>query len=176
MEITAVVKIDLKGLKKFKHILDADMAGSGNGPVADAFKQWAARYRGFVQRRFNDYSKGSGDWPPLAESTIKARRGKGIKVAILRDTSTLFAALAPVFAGAPGALERRIPFGIRVGYGGPHGHPSGGRATIADIAKFHNDGAGNLPERKIIVPPAKWHLDRMAADMRRALLKLAGDI
>lgn len=49
-------------------------------PIQAALTQWAARYRGFAQRRFDKFSKGGGDWPPLTLGTIRARRsGKGAK-------------------------------------------------------------------------------------------------
>lgn len=139
-------------------------------------KQWAARYRGFVQRRFNTFSKGGGDWKPLAASTVRQRRkgrSKG-KPAILRDTGAMYAALTPTFVGAPGAVERRDALSVTVGFGGPGRHP-GGQATVADIASFHDLGRG-VPQRKIIVPPSQEVLDAMSMDAERALEKLAKDV
>lgn len=185
MQPNAVVKIDLKGLEQYQALLNADLRHSGNGPVRDAMHQWAARYRAFLQERFDKASKGGGDWKPLAESTQRRRRkarkghasrksgGSAARVfAILRDTGTLFAALTPAFASKPGQLQEDIPFGVRVGYGGPAGHP-GSAATIADIAHFHQIGAGHLPVREIIIPPDDQVKAAMAADMQAALIKLA---
>ena len=84
----------------------------------------------------------------------------------------MFAALNPVWSRKPGALQEDISFGVRVGYGGPSKHP-GGKASIADIAGFHDSGAGNLPERKIIVVPDTRTLDAMAGDMERGLGEMA---
>lgn len=130
------------------------------------FKQWAFIYRTFARRRFNIYSRGGGDWPPLAASTIKRRRtGKrvrkiGRRISLLRDTGTLYAALSPRFRSSPGALEKMLDDGIEVGFGGTHKHP-GGKATIADIASFHNEGTRIIPERKIIDDPDQPSLDKM---------------
>lgn len=86
-------------------------------------------------------------------------------VAILRDTGTLLNALSP---GSPGSQERRIDGGIRVGYGGPTKHPKG-RATIFDIARFHQTGAGHLPRRPTTVEPDQRTIDGMKRDMLGAI-------
>lgn len=176
----ADVRLNLKPLRRFAAAIRADLRTTGNGPVRRAMRQWAARYRGFAQSRFDRYSKGGGDWPPLAASTRQRRRkarkgrtkGAARSFSLLRDTGLLFAALNPVWSRKPGALQKDIPFGVRVGYGGPSKHP-GGKATIADIAGFHDTGAGNLPERQIIDVPDTRTLDAMKDDMERALGQMA---
>jgi hypothetical protein len=131
MFISSSVNVNLKGLEQFGKAVVSQLNGAP-GPVHDALKLWAVRYRSFAQIRFDLYSRGGGDWQKLALSTLKKRR-KGTKSnvlklreilagkqskqkqtgtsptirtaapTILRDTGLLFAALAPVFAGAPGA-------------------------------------------------------------------------
>lgn len=110
----------------------------------------------------------------------KARYGREKKridsgqaqAAILRDTGVLFAALNPRFLDAPGFISEEIPFGVRVGYGGPSRHDTeGGAATIADIAGFHQTGAGRLPVRKIIVPPDQATIEAMKQDLLRAMFR-----
>ena len=171
------VKLDLKGLENF-----AKAIATNSPAIVKTLKQWGVRYRGFVQRRFNTYSKGGGDWPPLAPATIKRRRKgkrKGGKVAILRDTGTLFRALNPVL-GQPGQLEEYPgTFSVRLGIGGPVLHPGSGyglkgTATIADIASFHNFGMG-VPKRQIIVEPDEPLKAKMAGDAERNLNKEAKD-
>ena len=288
IEIKATVAVDLSGLHEFQEQVNAQLNHQQEGPITKAFKQWGARYRSYIKERFDIFSKGGGNWPPLSERTKKQRRKgnlkkagpkprrpkikvlktgkivkssvrtrKGIsadvakgaktrarigklkkqlakvqnskrkgffakvkkshdlkkkirkaqaslkkskraalvkannkerarfkkqtskwlakrKFAILRDTGTLFAALSPTFTGKPGALEEGIPFGIRVGYGGPSRHPDG-KATIADIASFHQTGNGKLPVREIIVAPLPNVIEGMARDMQRALRQLAKD-
>lgn len=210
--ITATVDVKLDGMAKFKSSLDKNPSA---GPIMDALKQWAVRYRAFVQRRFDRFSKGGGDWPALAESTIRGRRqgtskatkrsslarrpvrdedgkivghrpvqatkknaqGKvmGVSVSILRDTGTLFAALAPQFTNAPGALQQFGALSVEVGFGGAASHPGAG-ITVAELAFAHQIGHGRLPPREIIVEPDAETLRGMAGDMQRALGKMGKDM
>lgn len=206
------VRVDVSGLERFRGQVTA-----GGGPIQKALRQWAERFRGFIQERFVTMSRGG--WTPLKPQTIAQRRAAGggtrgkklaklkqqhakaaakhgvqsvaatkiqtkldafvagnANVAILRDTGTLFNALSPAFHGAPGAIEQEIPGGIRVGYGGPHRYSGkGSKASIADIASFHQEGAGHLPIRQIIVAPPQAVVDAMASDMDRALKQLADE-
>jgi len=205
--VSVTVSVNLSKLHRFKGIVVEQLTG-GYGPINDALKLWGVRYRSWAQQRFNAFSKGGGDWKPLADSTIaKRRRGTksnqqklkeiwsarvalhkkdsktadvlGGQVSILRDTGLLFNALSPMFVGAPGALERRIKFGIRVGYGGPQKHTLGvkGAATIADIASFHQKGhLPHLPKREIIVNPPMQVVDMMALDIERAIERIAKNV
>jgi len=226
--VTEAVHVNLAPLARFRDVIARDLTGNSDGPVRRAMRQWAAIYRGFLQERFNSFSRGGGDWKPLARSTILGRRAKGggtrrqkmakahktraaaavrlgkleakgqgstpqaIKaldqivkagktiqdmptmsgVSILRDKGLLFNAVAPQFEGAPGAIQQDIPFGVRVGYGGPGRHPDG-TATIADIARFHQEGGPHLPVRKIIVPPGEAALRKMNEVMQAAIDGLA---
>jgi len=161
------VKVDLSPLAKFtRAIRRAELVDDPGNPFAIMFKQWGARYLAFARRRFVKMSRGG--WPRLKRAR-RHRRGRRERAAVLRDTGTLFGALTP---GAPGNEFRRIPRAIRVGYGGPHRHPKG-RATIADIASFHQTGAGHLPKREIIVPPDQRTIRGMIRDGKRALRRLA---
>lgn len=176
----ATVRLNLKPLKRFAAAVSADLRLTGNGPVRRAMRQWAARYRSFAQQRFDVYSKGGGDWAPLKESTKRRRRkarkgrirGATRSFSILRDTGLMFQALNPVWSRKPGALQKDISFGVRVGYGGSAKHP-GGKASIADIARFHDTGAGNLPKRLIIDSPDAKTVAAMAGDMERGLGQMA---
>ena len=172
------VKINISGLNRFFKGIEHTQSG----PMDSMFKQWGARYLGFARKRFIVNSRGGGDWKGLAESTKKRRRGgkttrrKGKRRktsisrghAILRDTGTLLGALS---IGAPGNMFDRIPSGIRVGFGGPTRHPGGG-ATIKDIAVFHDEGGGHLPQRQIIIDPDATTANGMAKDAKRAIAKI----
>jgi hypothetical protein len=105
-----------------------------------------------------------------AKKIKAAALGTMAGISILRDTGTLFDALSPQFAGNPGALEDHIPFGVHVGYGGPGQHPKG-RATVADIASFHQVGGGRLPRRMIIVPTPAATAEQMRQDMDRGIAR-----
>jgi hypothetical protein len=109
-----------------------------------------------------------------AERTKRQALATMAGISILRDTGTLLAALLPTFQGVPGSLEEMIDGGIRVGYGGPGAHPKG-KATIADIASFHQIGSGRLPRRPIIVATPAPVKAAMAADMEKALAQIAKD-
>lgn len=176
--IEVTVNVDLEPLKRFNTQLSSDLRGSTSGPIRAAMRQWGARYRAFVQERFASYSRGGGAWPPLKASTKrgrrKARRGaKGTRsFGILRDTGTLFNALTPVFSAKPGQLQKDIPFGVRVGYGGASRHPTA-KASVHDLAVFHQTGAGVLQKREIIVQPDSRTVSLMAEDMDRAIGRMA---
>lgn len=195
MAVRLTVTTDLTRLRRVRKIVaDEILRADPAGPLRKVFKQWAARARSFLQERFDDYSKGGGDWLPLAQSTIEGRRGgtsknkkrsslarlkggglgramrKGspVVVSILRDKGQLFAALSPAFVGAPGAVEEDVPFGVRIGFGGSAKHEDSD-VTIADIASFHQEGGARLPQRMLIVPPSESVQEMMAGDLRRAL-------
>lgn len=209
--IQATVKVQFSGLVKFADMVETGLNGTGDqNPVRVAFRQWAVRYRVFIQRRFDQYSRGGGDWAPLKEATVRARKkgkagqaakyrklknvkatsrapskSKGKKTSpeakarrvgalILRNTGLLFAALNPTL-NLTGGVEDQVPLGIVVGYGGPARHGDG-RATIADIASYHNNGGPKLPQRIIIVEPDAETNKKMAGDMERALQKVAIDM
>jgi len=190
--LSGSVEIKIEGLNRFRSMLDQNPPPPA---VATCLKQWAARYRGFVQRRFDRMSKG-GEWKALSPKTIARRRkgktnAKGTKsgrvgkkrakamadagggnVAILRDTGLLFAALNPTF-NSIGGLEQVDGFSITVGYGGPAKHTGkGGHISIADLAAIHDQGLGHVPKREIIVPPDEALKAQMAVDGDRALAKL----
>lgn len=174
------VKINLEPLRRFRKTIEDDLRGGGSGPVRKALKQWAVIFFTFTLNRFKSHSRGGGDWKPLKPSTIKRRRrgktGGIVDVAILTDTGTLRAALQPSLKSVPGQVREDIPFGIRVGYGGPTRHGRGG-VTISDIASFHQHGStsGNLPARPIIVKPDREAIGRMTSAIEGAVRRLASE-
>lgn len=217
--VTATVNVNIPGLERYQKRINEQLNSGVDGPVQRALFQWAVRYRSFIQRRFNTYARGGGDWAPLSPLTIARRRkGKSARskrmakgdfrsaadrrissvkikhrksgksylaikrrkpikkkpqtvsatsVAILRDTSSLFNALAPVITAPAGSVNKIIPGGIEVGYGGASQHNSNG-ITIAELAYWHQTGAGNLPVRQIIVDPDSATILGMVTDMQRA--------
>ena len=141
---------------------------------------WGRAMRAYLDRRFDEQSKGGKDWPPLAESTIKRRRtpkpkkrkGEQLeieshfeKVSILMDTGQLRAALNPQ-RKSKGSYEQIVLSShmgsIEVGIGGADEHkPKQKRfkktsrpITIAELAVIHHYGlAKGVPARPIVVPP-----------------------
>lgn len=176
------VKLDMRPLKRFAAEVRRDLRTNGSGPVRTMLRQWGRRYLGFTKKRFVKLSRGGGGWKPLAPSTVRGRRkprGKtarsktrrtGGKAAILRDTGTLVAALS---VGGRGNLFKDIENGVRVGFKGGVKHPSG-KATIAEIAVFHNVGGkgGKPPQRAILVEPDLATIRGMNRDGERAVQRL----
>lgn len=136
----------IRDLKKFRRNLDSE-ARNGTGPFRETYRRWGEIYRGFLQLRFSRLSRGGGEWPPLAPRTI-ARKGHS---RILFDTNTLYEALNPRLTNRPGQYQRNIPYGIHVSIRGGS-HPKA-KVSIGDLARFHQQGAGNNPKRTIIVGP-----------------------
>lgn len=176
---------DFRKFEKFrKTILQGGRPGVSRNAYNQVFKTWGVRYLVWTKRLFIRASRGGGDWPALKPSTIAGRRagrsrrpkrrGRGYtkrgptgRVSILRDTGTLLRALTP---NMPGNLFKFISGGVRVGFGGPAKHPEG-KATIADIAKFHNVGEGKLPKRQILFVPGNAFTMEMFLDLKRAIEK-----
>ena len=164
----------------------------GSDPFRAVFKQWAARYSAYTRRRFNRLSRGGGgEWKPLAPSTV-ARRRKGRKSSrtasrsrgrragtttlggaqILTDTGTLKRALT---IGAQGNLVKFIKGGVRYGFNDAR-HPNAKRATLAQIAGFHNTGGrrGRPPRRVILAEPDATTRLGMMRDLQRGIRRAAG--
>ena len=103
----------------------------------------------------------------------KQKVSEGIaSIAILIDTAIMVGGLNPAFTPASGALEQFIDGGIRVGYGGPVGHKGRDgkvKATIAQIAEWHQSGTPNMPARKHIVPPDDPTKEKFTKEGQRAL-------
>ena len=70
----STVHVNIAGLRAYRDAVRRQLeSGALSGALGDMLKQWAARYLGFSRRRFNRFSRGGGDWPALAHSTIAAR-------------------------------------------------------------------------------------------------------
>ena len=127
-------------------------------------------YKKVVRARANRRAK---------ERTVRgfaAHHGEG-QMAILRDTGTLFAGLTPAFQHLPGQYENRIPYGIEVGYGGEGMERGNSRMTVAQVAKFHQEGIPSKRGRivrKTIVEPSDRALQIMVKVAEARLSKLMG--
>ena len=175
------VNVDFRGLERFSAEIKRGLASPAKGnPIRNALDQWGVRYLAFTKRRFVKFSRGSGDWPALKEATVKRRKrpkGKtarsktrrtGGRVAILWNTKTLLGGLD---IGNAGNLFKHLLHAVRVGFSGTKRHP-GGRASVADIAAFHNLGEGDVPQRAILVKPDQPTINGMQRDMARAFGRL----
>lgn len=163
-------KVDLRGLQRFSAALTNDLRRRQNGPIRDGLHKWGEIYRDFLRKRFVNFARGGGNWPPLKPATI-ARKQRNKRL-ILRDGfDSIFNALEPIFTGKPGQVQEDIPFGVRVGLGGAAMHPSG-KISMAELIKIHNEGRGNNPKRAIIVPPDGRAQQRMGLVMTAAVKKV----
>jgi hypothetical protein len=156
--ITSSVKITMTSLTAYKKVVNTQLKSGSPGVLTDVFKQWAIRYRSFIQQRYNKYSRGGGDWAPLKQATIDAKGSSGILI----DTGLMFSALTPVWQSPPGGINRFITGGVEVGFGGEAGRPDG-LLTIAELAAIHQE------TRPIIVQPDNDTMEGCARDLERAL-------
>lgn len=165
--MAAVVNIDTVALTRFVRIFDGALP-----PVFPRMlESWAVIYRSAMQRRFSVYSRGGGNWAPLAKSTLarrrkpkrraKGKRKSGRAASILFDTGGLFASLSPSLS--IGGRQESSGHQIAIGFA-PISR-QGSRANLAEIAGFHQFGAParSLPRREILVLPD----DKTKAQMAR---------
>lgn len=161
-----VWKFNLRPMKRLSSLLRAASKGRPRGVMKVVYYKWGKRYLASMKRRYMRNSRGGGDWPALDARTVSRRR-QGSST-ILYDTGTLVGALD---IGANGNLFKYVRGGVRVGFGGHARHPKG-RATIADIGRFHDGGEGNLPERRIIHKPDKILIEGFKKDLKWGLAKM----
>lgn len=156
-------RLDLGDLKKL--VSDVDAA---RGVIEGAWWEIAEIYRAFILRRYKSFSKGGGNWPPLAEATVKAKGSS----AILIDTGVMVGALKIKYDDAPGALQRLFSNrkGIRVGFSRDP-HPSAGGLTVADLASIHHLGQGRVPKRTILIQPDDKTIGQMVKAIEKAIDK-----
>ncbi len=167
------VNVNLKGLTKFQETLEADLRLSGNGPIRAAMHEWNVIMARFLIARWERMSHGG--WTPLRPATIARKAKLGLLLLILRATDQMFQAFSPEMARKPGKITQDIPFGTRIGFGPGMKYPHGrGGPTMEKIAMWHQTGAGNLPVRKIIVPPDTTTKAQMRAVMSKAVKEVAG--
>lgn len=171
-------QIDTTNLTRLAELLERDnRARAANSQEARHIHQGldaaGAVYMGFTRDRYSRFSRGEGNWPDLAPSTL-ARRRKGqdtqgarhasqsarilsrrgvapVTAAILIDTATLINSIG---GDGGGYAQEQIVAGIRVG-------------TEIQYAVYHQEGGANgrPPQREIFVEPDP----QTAAIMQRAI-------
>lgn len=134
--------------------------------VQRTFQAWLEIYQSYAAEQFDRNSAGGGDWEELKPATLAARRRRGNNdESILQDTGAIRENLDRIIgfsnSDAPviGDSTRYIGFQDD---GTPHPkwvNKNGrwtmapGDLTIAELAELHQNGAGNLPQRPILIPP-----------------------
>ena len=124
-----------------------DGKGLGGGAVAATHV-----YADAMRERFKAASAGDGTWPPLAPSTAKrrARKSPDGVARILWVTGELFESLTP---GSESNVFELMADRVRYGTSNP-------------IAKYHQQGGRNLPQRRILVEPSQELLVRCIAPIQ----------
>lgn len=164
------VTLNLHGLRRFRETLEADLRHGGNGPIRDALHEWAVLLARFLTRRWYE----GDNWKALKPATVARKLKQGLLPYILRATDQMFQAFAPELARKPGRVTQDVPFGVRVGFGGGMRYPhSTAKMSIAQLAMIHQLGLGNVPVRKIIVPPDAATRAKMRDVMQAACLRVA---
>lgn len=117
---------------------------------------------------FGGRPNGDGARSSLARDTKhggKIVAGAGRTVTVLNDTGALRRCLT---IGWTGNVYRVIPGGVEYGIGGGPTH-AGGRATMGQIASYHQNGGRHLPQRIIVAPPDQETIGGMVQDALRAV-------
>jgi hypothetical protein len=167
MAVDVDVTVRLAGLNK---MLKSLQHPAQSPEIREMLGKWAVVYRTFLTERFVRYSQGGGGWPAL--------KYREPIPGILWDTGALLGALSPTDLTAPGGIAEITPdgTGVKVGFGGPAVHPTAERygrmTTIAEIAGFHQVGAGNLPIRDAMADPDAQTINDMAVMMRDTLKQI----
>lgn len=186
--------MNISGLKRFSAQV-RDGLRNHTGPYGEMFTQWAGVYAAFSRRRFDAYSRGGGDWKPLALSTVRARAkaargragkgggskagrgarsslaiGRGGRLVSAGRTVSILRNTGILFnaltIGAKGNLVQNAPYAVIYGFDRTqHGR---GSPTIQKIAHWHNVGAGHNPRRVILAKPDAATRRRMMASLRTA--------
>lgn len=186
-----VFKVNLSRLRFFNNAVVSGMDATKSGPAQTAWKRIAARYLGWIRRRFVSASRGDGTWPDLAHSTkmsrIYSRKSmanlfrRRLKRAQGDVTRTQARRRVEVVSGmkfeilrdtgilfnslSQGGVQEMLPNGIRVG-------------TAVKYAKYHQEGGegGRPPQRQIFVPPEGRIHDEMRAELEKAVTRIVKNI
>jgi len=158
----STVKIDLTKLSQYIRSLTK---GDGQKLIIEAM---IFRYKEYAFRRFLQLSGGGGEWPPLAASTIRKKRGDS---RILIAAGNLRDSLIPVRNKKnTGTVAYPTNEGVRFGFS-DETHPGSGK-SFRELATIHTKGRGYNPKRVVIDEPDQKTLDTIEQDV----LKIAFDI
>jgi len=107
MSMSWEVKVDMSGIERFRTELAQQLGNPGaSGLIRTCLnEQWPKTYLASMQDRFDRLSRGGGEWPPLAASTIEKRRGGHQKE--LGQVSTRLKDLDPEYRKQAAAMIRK---------------------------------------------------------------------
>jgi hypothetical protein len=135
--ITAVVTHDLT-----HHVAMSRDIQTGGGAVREVLRSYERVYRGFIIRRFDNFSRGGGDWKKNSPATILAKGSS----AILVNTRVMRLGLATAVREIE-ITRNSVTFQFQ----NASIHPDA-RVTIAELLTKHDKGLGT-PKRVILVQP-----------------------
>ena len=128
-------------------------------------RRMAQRYRSFLFKRFDRFSRGGGNW----KSTNRRKSSRGQRRPfILRISHALMRALSPIMRGLPGQYERINGNTIETGYGGNAKHPNSS-LSVKQLAVIHQKGTASIAARPIIVQPDTRTRQLMISDLERSI-------
>ena len=156
------VVLDLGRLHKLR-----DFIRRRSNAARKVILEWSKLYSGFIQERFVRFSRGGGNWPPIKPGTA-ARKGHDD---ILVDTLLMYEQLDPTIQGFHNVQQGSGPFQATVTFGGNAHYPDG--TSVQTVMGYHQTGAGNLPVRRILVPPDNATKKEMGDVAKKAMLEHA---
>jgi hypothetical protein len=75
--LRASVTVKVPGIDTMQRVAGFKFRPGSHPAVDQMHRQWGKRYETFARRRFDRLSRGGGEWPPLAASTLARRRTGG---------------------------------------------------------------------------------------------------
>lgn len=134
-------------------------SGGDQVVIGKVIDRWRVIYGKYIFDRFNKYARGGGDWPPLAESTVKRKRRN--KNLILVHTGALRIGLFPARLSLHGLRQDNGKFTVTATYVN----------NRTDVMEFHQEGEGGLPKREIVVEPDARTKREMSVEGKKILLE-----
>lgn len=154
------VNVNITNLKRFRRGLETSPI------MIDAIQTWGKQYNRFMIARFKKFSRGGGTWPRLKASTITKKVAN--KNRILVELGDLLGAMQATLNVAPRVGSLTVTAGVS-----DQVFHSRSNMNLAELVDLHQSGAGNLPIRRIVVPPPQRVINAMVNVGNKALGKLA---
>lgn len=151
---------------------------SRHGAINEAYIDWAKYYGEFTRKRFMKFKRGAGNWRRLKPETIKAKRRAGYTRPrwILYATALMQKSLNPRFLKSTAKIKGRGTK-MQVTYGGKKRYRIKGKRgpLVAEVMKYHNEGKGCLPKRRIFINPPTSVQKKMAERMEKAMQEILNE-
>lgn len=127
-------------------------AGALDEYSKDGFRRAGIIYTEWMLKRFDQYSRGGGNWRPISQRRFNEKGNRRI----LYDTGDLRRKLQASKSLLP--LKKR---GISLGIGSWSGRHRPSGMSIKNLAEKHQLGRGKLPSRVIVANPTRAVKARM---------------